>query len=142
MALFDSAIGGCYCCVSSSLPPPPSSPECIGFACFFCCKRQIRKSEKQNQTFPPRPFSCQALSGNSGQYWCRPALVGKGVKYAETLPAHVDVIQLSGLIPECSLTWIQCYMCCRAGNSGQRRMKCLTVIKLHTGRKRRTGTAS
>lgn len=54
------------------------SPKCIGFACFFCCKRQIRKSEKQNQTFPPCPFSCHVLSGNSKQYWCRLVLVGKG----------------------------------------------------------------
>lgn len=45
---------------------------------FFCCKRQIRKSEKQNQTFHPCPFSCHTLSGNSKQYWCRLLVVGKG----------------------------------------------------------------
>lgn len=53
-------------------------PKCMGFACFFCCKRQIRKSEKQNQTFPLCPFSCHELSGNSEQYWCRLTLAGKG----------------------------------------------------------------
>lgn len=54
-------------------------PEWIGFACFFfCCKQEIRKSEKQNQTFSPCPFSCHALSGINKQYWCRLAVAGKG----------------------------------------------------------------
>lgn len=53
-------------------------PECIGFACFFSCKWQMRKSEKQNQTFPRCPFSCHVLSGNNKQYWCCLETVGKG----------------------------------------------------------------
>lgn len=75
MALFDSAIGGCYCCVSFS-------PRVRWIGCFFlfffaCGKRQIRKSKKQNQTFPVCPFCCHALSGNCKQYWCRLVLVRK-----------------------------------------------------------------
>lgn len=54
------------------------SPSAWDLLVFFCCKRQIRKSEKQNQTFPLCPFSCHELSGNSEQYWCRLALVAKG----------------------------------------------------------------
>lgn len=67
----------------------------------------------------------------------------EGVKYIEMSAFRFDVTQLSGQIPECNLTCIQCYLCCRGGNSGQRCVKCLSVVKLHTrGRKRKTSTSS
>lgn len=131
MALFDSAIGGCYCCVSFS-------PR-VDWICLFFLLYEGDQDERETEpNFPSVSIQLSRVEWQQQAILVSARASWEGVKYIEMLASCIDVIQLSALVLYGNLTCFQCCLCCRADDSRQRHVKCLTVLKLHSrGSKRR-----